>query len=62
MNIFNILFELIQRLSSVCEVILTWLNTEYSILGFSFKPLFITGAVVVAFLVARIIKEFVPLS
>lgn len=62
MNVFTILYDLIQRLSSVCTVIWNWLNTEYVILGFTFTPLFITGAVVVSFLVARIIKEFVPLS
>ena len=59
---FKLLYDIYINMLTTFEDIWEWLTTEHTIMGQTFTPIFLTGGVVVAFIVARIVKEFVPLS
>ena len=70
-NIFDIFYSIFRNIANICTSIWNWLNTDFKLKIFdfnigellgieTFKPLYITGAIILIFIVARIIKEFIP--
>ena len=62
LDIFDLLFELLQLLGRWSTMLYNWLFEEYTMLGYTFKPFFaIGGTVILVIFTAWIVKQFVPL-
>lgn len=61
-NLFQTLYNLYLRLLSIGETIGNWLLSPVEIGTISFTPLEIGGGVVIAFLIMKLVKDFIPMA